>query len=264
MSGLTARNGSSPHTRGTLIVCPRWCAAQRFIPAYAGNARVSAASASPATVHPRIRGERTAIGSCTTRRRGSSPHTRGTQAGEAATREGGRFIPAYAGNAVSARRQNLSTSVHPRIRGERGPLCRMIGPTGGSSPHTRGTRRCATWHVVCVRFIPAYAGNAPGSQGRSCQGTVHPRIRGERTVRRGDGQAGAGSSPHTRGTRTMAQTEAPTLRFIPAYAGNARPPNSIRCSRSVHPRIRGERTSNKLLIYRRKSEPSDSTKHSAC
>ena len=31
------------------------------------------------------------------------------------------------------------------------------------------------------------------------------------------------------------------MRFIPAYAGNARPPNSIRCSRSVHPRIRGER-----------------------
>jgi len=28
--------------------------------------------------------------------------------------------------------------------------------------------------------------------------------------------------------------------------------------------MRGERTSNKLLIYLRKSEPSDSTNHSGC
>ena len=93
-----------------------------------------------------------------------------------------------------------------------------------------------------------------------------------------------GSSPHARGTLGDDGLHGLVLRFIPACAGNAPSPKTApmrtsfipACagnayaalsrldSKSVHPRMRGERTSNKLLIYRRKSEPSDSTKHSGC
>ena len=50
--------GSSPHARGTRIDPMDKAQYLRFIPACAGNARVWAAARPPATVHPRMRGER--------------------------------------------------------------------------------------------------------------------------------------------------------------------------------------------------------------
>ena len=91
--------GSSPHTRGTRRSDGMQFAVGRFIPAYAGNAPMARGTSCSVTVHPRIRGERGIVSANSCRAVGSSPHTRGTQAGEAASREGGRFIPAYAGNA---------------------------------------------------------------------------------------------------------------------------------------------------------------------
>ena len=92
------------------------------------------------------------------------------------------------------------------------------------------------------RFIPAYAGNAPAPAPGACRSTVHPRIRGERSVLQEAPPAGDGSSPHTRGTpsnRTGAITDA---RFIPAYAGNADLTIHQSEQSAVHPRIRGERS----------------------
>ena len=51
--------GSSPHTRGTLKSAEDRIAAFRFIPAYAGNATTTSRKRGVASVHPRIRGERT-------------------------------------------------------------------------------------------------------------------------------------------------------------------------------------------------------------
>ena len=153
--------GSSPHTRGTPR--PSLCSPsdRRFIPAYAGNARDRSARHHRQAVHPRIRGERAltiggailAAGSSphtrgTPRcflglpcRCGSSPHTRGTPAHTLAQLAVFRFIPAYAGNAGCRRRPRIGGSVHPRIRGERDGQQLAQWLHGGSSPHTRGTRR---------------------------------------------------------------------------------------------------------------------------
>ena len=50
-----------------------------------------------------------------------------------------RFIPAYAGNSSNNRIQSITSTVHPRLRGElfcsRDPMSIRIG----SSPLTRGT-----------------------------------------------------------------------------------------------------------------------------
>ena len=91
--------GSSPHTRGTQQRdCP--CRAlDRFIPAYAGNARRTPSLRRRATVHPRIRGERGNRARSLCSDCGSSPHTRGTRGQPLRGQEAGRFIPAYAGNA---------------------------------------------------------------------------------------------------------------------------------------------------------------------
>ena len=173
---------------------------------------------------------------------GSSPHTRGTHAlGQV---NGGRlrFIPAYAGNAAGAAQIFCPYAVHPRIRGERqvGTCRTRISP--GSSPHTRGTLDGVQFRQIFGRFIPAYAGNAPGSLPSQWPGPVHPRIRGERLMRFLVNTCYLGSSPHTRGTQPVTEGIALVRRFIPAYAGNATAWPDRRPLRTVHPRIRGERS----------------------
>ncbi len=196
----------------------------RSVPAYAGNTPSGAVGQTSSN--------------------GSFQHTRGTPgraAGEWCER---RFIPAYAGNARSPASPSSLRSVHPRIRGERGASSLTAPHSNGSSPHTRGTRYIIHEIPDPARFIPAYAGNAALRGGRSRATAVHPRIRGERGGCPGFGRQVGGSSPHTRGTRQHSRSSSFDPRFIPAYAGNASRSSRTRASDAVHPRIRGERSTN--------------------
>ena len=236
--------GSSPHTRGTLSR-GRWCRNWR-------------------EDHPRIRGEHrrvlhavfelvgiipvyagnTARQPCASwHRRGSSPHTRGTRIPTNRLAGLGEDHPRIRGeHFLSSSPMTFSEGIIPAYAGNTSrPSCSRTR-TGGSSPHTRGTRRPRT---------------APSGSGRD-----HPRIRGEHArvlvlLVRLDGiipayagntraasdatRACSGSSPHTRGTlgpkgqhpviqwdhpriRGEHHAAAPLLRpvagIIPAYAGN--------------------------------------------
>ena len=91
--------GSSPHTRGTPDIHRNQLLAERFIPAYAGNALPRPDGRRRRAVHPRIRGERSVAPNWRQYLTGSSPHTRGTPMGEDLQQFLRRFIPAYAGNA---------------------------------------------------------------------------------------------------------------------------------------------------------------------
>ena len=242
-----APGGSSPHTRGTpysIRVMPR---VHRFIPAYAGNAHARERIAVSYTVHPRIRGERKLKSKDKEGTDGSSPHTRGTRRPKTPTVYRQRFIPAYAGNASLERCHDGPLPVHPRIRGERTFLkfCRMAD--GGSSPHTRGTRREPERMEPVGRFIPAYAGNARVRTEPASSSPVHPRIRGERYPLPSTKRLKFGSSPHTRGTRRWPGPCARRCRFIPAYAGNAGSHRWRPNEDAVHPRIRGERPNSPAL-----------------
>ena len=172
--------GSSPHTRGTQLPYLLDLVGRRFIPAYAGNADPHWRGRRYPAVHPRIRGERTRARVSRSSYSGSSPHTRGTLQDGFKGTELKRFIPAYAGNAWGSGWMLAETSVHPRIRGERRFPKSRPSPADGSSPHTRGTLdKDDIWREL-LRFIPAYAGNAPWCCNYSACNTVHPRIRGER------------------------------------------------------------------------------------
>ena len=200
-SFLIMPSGSSPHTRGTLGGKLDALRHVRFIPAYAGNACGGARTPSALAVHPRIRGERNDPENSLKIKDGSSPHTRGTRRPKTPTVYRQRFIPAYAGNALSSGKKRSVLTVHPRIRGERGESQRGWNRWDGSSPHTRGTPESERNQHLLPRFIPAYAGNASAPQQRGCPGSVHPRIRGERPSVLSAGPSPYGSSPHTRGTR---------------------------------------------------------------
>ena len=70
------------------------------------------------------------------------------------------------------------------------------------------------------RFIPAGAGNTPGSGPRWIQWPVHPRWRGEHHGVVAQLYGVGGSSPLARGTLLAHQRADPVGRFIPAGAGN--------------------------------------------
>ena len=172
----------------------------RFIPAHAGNSQSAAALAAHHQVHPRSRGEQALSARPLPVQCGSSPLTRGTGLQVAIGDALLRFIPAHAGNSRWHLFGNISSSVHPRSRGEQVRRSFALGNPCGSSPLTRGTG-CGTARRVCARrFIPAHAGNSTRRPPIEKQRAVHPRSRGEQ-VQHGFAQlAELGSSPLTRGT----------------------------------------------------------------
>ena len=218
----------------------------RFIPARAGNTRASAARCRWRSVHPRSRGEHSAVRPARLSCIGSSPLARGTRCSTKRWEGAARFIPARAGNTISRSSAASPAPVHPRSRGEHTSHQSAASTTTGSSPLARGTPVRDTYHVGLARFIPARAGNTQRRGRPRDPPSVHPRSRGEHarlivsTVRT------PGSSPLARGTPRRGQAGPLPPRFIPARAGNTRP-GGARWSRvPVHPRSRGEHWKNAI------------------
>ena len=236
----TASAGSSPLARGTRHADALRLAADRFIPAGAGNTSRSCPWSTATTVHPRWRGEHYRIAARSRPAGGSSPLARGTQVQARLHVAGARFIPAGAGNTSEIRNSRGWTPVHPRWRGEHLRSRKGLPPRAGSSPLARGTPvRIGPAHRA-RRFIPAGAGNTPASTTRQAPWPVHPRWRGEH--RGADDYNGQkdGSSPLARGTHVAEARCLARHRFIPAGAGNTSVPAASAAQTSVHPRWRGE------------------------
>ena len=253
--------GSSPLARGTPSSPGEPTTGDRFIPARAGNTGGSRPRRSLSAVHPRSRGEHCTGQPVSAVLGGSSPLARGTPPCRRAPLHPGRFIPARAGNtsprpplrssepvssplARGTRRRpeirGVVPTVHPRSRGEH-RSSNNHGPRGaGSSPLARGTPASPVQQARQRRFIPARAGNTPPRSRPRSATPVHPRSRGEHHTGRSQGQAGSGSSPLARGTRTGAGRPSRLRRFIPARAGNTRLDTGCTGSATVHPRSRGE------------------------
>ena len=154
------------------------------------------------------------------RRRGSSPHTRGARETERVVAKDPGIIPAYAGST--------------RLRGARRHQER------GSSPHTRGARLPGDPRRQRLRIIPAYAGSTPSARECPARRPDHPRIRGEHPCPAGSPPPETGSSPHTRGAPALDIGGTQSDGIIPAYAWST-PTTSSRCRPNTdHPRIRGE------------------------
>ena len=191
-------------------------------------------------VHPRTRGEHVCLRASRFSLIGSSPHTRGTWHRSRRPWPRTRFIPAHAGNIGWSAGEHPMNAVHPRTRGEHRRQRSRKNCMDGSSPHTRGTYTDTLFADESRRFIPAHAGNIPGTRPPARSAPVHPRTRGEHDQPRALPGSVVGSSPHTRGTLTARTGEARPERFIPAHAGNITAPVTTRDLTSVHPRTRGE------------------------
>ena len=132
--------GSSPLARGTLSRFVESRGSHRFIPARAGNTSSFLGLTGAIPVHPRSRGEHDYVNGTGDLDVGSSPLARGTPRHRGRRDALHRFIPARAGNTDAATAAGITSTVHPRSRGEHPMVSSPMDTRPGSSPLARGTR----------------------------------------------------------------------------------------------------------------------------
>ena len=187
---------------------------------------------------------------------GSSPLTRGKRRRPDFRRAPARLIPAHAGKTYERKTGQPITAAHPRSRGENRRRYPDSCRPQGSSPLTRGKRRCRGGNRGHERLIPAHAGktHARGAV-RWCR-RAHPRSRGENLVDSLYGVLRAGSSPLTRGKHAQEDRPQAHQRLIPAHAGKTVAKSAKRWPDPAHPRSRGENLVDSLYgVLRAGSSP---------
>ena len=155
-----AKEGSSPHMRGTRKARSWQHEHDGIIPAHAGNTFSTGDVWRVDGDHPRTCGEHPAFQWSPNWLPGSSPHMRGTHGDSTSGPLADGIIPAHAGNTLA------------RLTWEYAP--------SGSSPHMRGTPPARSRRVRLRRD--------------------HPRTCGEHGTSTASSSAVMGSSPHMRGT----------------------------------------------------------------
>ena len=132
-------------------------------------------------------------------------------------------------------------AVQPRVCGERELCVGRTGKSHGSAPRVRGTRLPPACVRTENRFSPACAGNARRVLWRRSQGSVQPRVCGEREPPHLRLPERVGSAPRVRGTHECLALIAIFERFSPACAGNALARTFQNLAHMVQPRVCGER-----------------------
>ena len=231
--------GLSPHGRGKRCFCWPRVRRRRSIPARAGEtSSVCAGQANP-TVYPRTGGGNPCAAGCYAGRGGLSPHGRGKPCPSPGKRISNRSIPARAGETFGIMFYKGFGKVYPRTGGGNGVGGLIPVVTGGLSPHGRG-KPIARWDDDGgVRSIPARAGETGCLVAGCLAAGVYPRTGGgNRASTRADGEI-RGLSPHGRGKHFHLALRRPSLRSIPARAGETLSPCLAAPKPAVYPRTGG-------------------------
>ena len=130
--------GSSPLTRGKVLLASHHTHQTRIIPAYAGKRNDPEERSELCWDHPRLRGEKPWRKSISAYSRGSSPLTRGKVAALPPDIQSIGIIPAYAGKSRRRYFALQRSKDHPRLRGEKSTVSSYMYSLTGSSPLTRG------------------------------------------------------------------------------------------------------------------------------
>ena len=235
--------GSSPLTRGKLLLDPEEVPIEGLIPAHAGKTRPPACQGPEWAAHPRSRGENRQERSRLSCVDGSSPLTRGKPADCRVPLDTQRLIPAHAGKTRSPPGPQPWRPAHPRSRGENRVGNTLPPASTGSSPLTRGKPGGEHPATGVHRLIPAHAGKTWVTSAASPTGRAHPRSRGENWSDRLYTSDTWGSSPLTRGKLSCALTAQSSSRLIPAHAGKTKACSAGAGLSAAHPRSRGENRS---------------------
>ena len=191
--------GSSPLTRGKLIVVWTPASSSGLIPAHAGKTPPRKRPLTSTWAHPRSRGENV-LGTVTgTINGGSSPLTRGKPIEPLLPTIAQRLIPAHAGKTTPHSRRGPRCGAHPRSRGENRHTRPGLEDRVGSSPLTRGKRFGEEEIAGGEGLIPAHAGKTSRRSSTDRDNGAHPRSRGENAGQSDPHRVHGGSSPLTRG-----------------------------------------------------------------
>ena len=211
--------GSSPLTRGKLLLDPEEVPSEGLIPAHAEKTRPPACQGPEWAAHPRSRGENRQERSRLSCVDGSSPLTRGKPADCRVPLDTQRLIPAHAGKTCPPWPGGHGSPAHPRSRGENCRYSPAVRVSGGSSPLTRGKRPTRPTSAATTRLIPAHAGKTATTATSRSARPAHPRSRGENRLVYWPTRTVMGSSPLTRGKHSRRHPKPRRGRLIPAHAG---------------------------------------------
>ena len=128
--------------------------------------------------------------------------------------------------------------------GEKGFCIQCIARMVGSPPRGRGKVLVHCVFLPVLRITPAWAGKRPAVDANKNIQEDHPRVGGEKTTDRPQGQAPAGSPPRGRGKEFQPVLCCRTPRITPAWAGKSRWRFSGRLWSWDHPRVGGEKPAN--------------------
>ena len=126
----------------------------------------------------------------------------------------------------------------------------------GSSPHMRGKLAAVCGECICIRIIPAHAGQTPSACWSGSCLADHPRTCGANMVFAALSVASCGSSPHMRGKPAAYLRLRAHGRIIPAHAGQTGYHSTSARAGPDHPRTCGanspvERTSSVFVDHPR-------------
>ena len=153
-----ATHGSPPHTRGKGTAPAFIEKGARITPAHAGKSLREVAEGLRKEDHPRTRGEKKLPGETTKRSQGSPPHTRGKVEKRNVMTQASGITPAHAGKSTPGITSPAPVRDHPRTRGEKFVVKRVVRSRYGSPPHTRGKALIYRQDVEALGITPAHAG----------------------------------------------------------------------------------------------------------
>ena len=180
-----------------------------------------------------------------TARKGSPPRMRGkvNQYVHDELRLG--ITPACAGKRRQPVHRATPRQDHPRVCGEKFFLLCCCAILKGSPPRMRGKGLWLVADFVFLGITPAYAGKSGFGSSSSAECWDHPRVCGEKWRIRWKNTQTTGSPPRMRGKAMPRLFLFPFWRITPAYAGKRLCFERTDRPRRDHPRVCGEKSSNR-------------------
>ena len=172
---------------------------------------------------------------------GSPPHGRGKgDQGNGRQRRSG-ITPAWAGKSRISSRYGHGGRDHPRMGGEKLVKASAVLNSQGSPPHGRGKAPFTPGLALPPRITPAWAGKRVVGVVVCLPDWDHPRMGGEKCVRKRPAKHAVGSPPHGRGKEAAYEMSKPFLRITPAWAGKSTRFAALAAFSWDHPRMGGEK-----------------------
>ena len=178
------QSGSPPRVRGKGVMHQVFFAFFGITPACAGKSYHAWHMVVIVWDHPRVCGEKhlgSIIRVCLV---GSPPRVRGKERCGRASRMSKGITPACAGKSHIPNTRVTTTWDHPRVCGEKNLQLEQNNIRRGSPPRVRGKVSVCFCCSCSLRITPACAGKRNKANARLTAGQDHPRVCGEKTMRR--------------------------------------------------------------------------------